>query len=194
MVLFHYNKYKPDSSSQMILGECYCNYLTCDFRVESTIIVEMKYFIYRKRKTMKTSFRKVNIQAEKYFNFALLDVVPFWHAVRANSMLGDVDDPFQKLVYQPCRMAGRFGNPWWDDPPLNDGNKHRNNSSSLLRWDDSYGNQDIGTKFNSVAWRDFEDIAYYKFINMEMNTDPDHADQVYEPKGIRYRLNVAAER
>jgi len=76
-----------------------------------------------------------------YLQFALKSVVPFWHSVRANGLLGSVDDPFKHN--QGTTSASWFLNPteWLADistpegytPAIDDGNRHTMSIPKLLR-------------------------------------------------------------
>lgn len=86
-----------------------------------------------------------------YFNFAMLDVIPFWHAVRANGLLGSVTDPYtHDWFLKPVEWLADVSTPDGLTPPLDDGNKHRINSSAMLRWSGVYGNSSMGAKFNTI--------------------------------------------
>jgi len=86
-----------------------------------------------------------------YFNFALLDVVQFWHAVRANNMLGNTTDPFHSSWFlNPVEWLADVSTPDGLTPPLDDGNKHIISSAPLLRWSSVYGDATVGKKFNAI--------------------------------------------
>ena len=86
-----------------------------------------------------------------YFNFALLDVVQFWHAIRANNMLGNTTDPFHSSWFlNPVEWLADVSTPDGLTPPLDDGNKHIISSAPLLRWSSVYGGATVGKKFNAV--------------------------------------------
>jgi len=86
-----------------------------------------------------------------YFNYALIDVVPFWHAIRANGMLGTVNDPFNSSWFlNPVEWLADISTPDGLTPPLDDGNKHRMSATPMLRWDATYGNAEVGKKFNYI--------------------------------------------
>ena len=100
-----------------------------------------------------------------YFHLTLSQIIPFWHTVRINELLGNTplhsynfDDPFGR---DQMKNQGWFLNPlhWLADistpdgkmPPIDDGNKRSMYNLNLLRWTKDYGDEDIGKKF---AWID----------------------------------------
>ncbi|MEO1021763.1 MAG: hypothetical protein AAFW89_04415, partial [Bacteroidota bacterium] len=90
-----------------------------------------------------------------YLNYALLDVIPFWHAIRANNMLNGVSDPFiSSWFLNPVEWMADISTPDGLTPPLDDGNKHRISAAPLLRWSTGYSNNSqggtVGKKFNTI--------------------------------------------
>jgi len=95
-----------------------------------------------------------------YLQFALKDVLPFWHAVRINSMLGyhpdfNAPDPFNHERFtEPLDWLADIVTPDGMTPPLDDGNKHPIRVSMLLRWSSTYGDSNLGQKFAWIANKD----------------------------------------
>ena len=77
-----------------------------------------------------------------YLHFALREVIPFWHMVRATGQLpGNVTDPFSsKWFLAPLEWLADVSMPGGYTPPLDDGNKQTLFRSSVLRWSPAYGN------------------------------------------------------
>ena len=98
-------------------------------------------------------------EGQYYFQFALGDLLPFWHAVRANDLLdwyGRIPeaDPFRDAPYtRPFHWLADTATPDAKTPPLDDGNKHRMRNAMLLRWTDAYGDAELGRKFAWIANR-----------------------------------------
>ena len=93
-----------------------------------------------------------------YLEFALLDVLPFWHALRANDLLAyqgggfsiDLPDPFQNdWALNPLRWLADTVTPDAKTMPLDDGNKVPIRYANLMRWAPEYGDAELGEKF---AW------------------------------------------
>ena len=90
-----------------------------------------------------------------YFHFALGDVIPFWHAIRINGMLGyhpdfNAPDPFfHSRFTDPLNWLADLATPEGFTPPLDDGNRHNMRFASILRWTGAYGSVSLGRKF---AW------------------------------------------
>ena len=91
-----------------------------------------------------------------YMHFALRDVIPFWHALRLNDMYNwggvvSVTDPFNDPQYtEPLKWLADIATPDYRTPPLEDGNKRPMEGTSILRWESSYGDADVGRRF---AWQ-----------------------------------------
>ena len=89
-----------------------------------------------------------------YFDFALEQVLPFWHALRANGLLGSAPDPFINPVFlNPIEWMADIVTPDGRFPGLDDGNKAHVRHCGLMRWKSGYGNADVGKK---CAWIDDE--------------------------------------
>lgn len=89
-----------------------------------------------------------------YFEFTLNDVIPFWHAIRANNMLNwngnNISDPFHHGWFlNPLSWLADLVTPNGYLPPLDDGNKYQIGYANLLRWSGTYGDATVGKKF---AW------------------------------------------
>lgn len=92
-----------------------------------------------------------------YFEFALGDVLPFWHATRAmGRMPSYVTDPFSSDWFlNPLEWLADVSMPGGFTPPLDDGNKHPINVSSVLRWTVAYASNSVkgsrvGSKFATI--------------------------------------------
>ena|GEM_PF-1176530 len=88
-----------------------------------------------------------------YFDYALADAIPFWHAVRINGLLGSVPDPFKgsnKWFLNPVEWLADVSTPDGYSPPIDDGNKFRLRATDFLRWDNVYGDATVGGKFATV--------------------------------------------
>ncbi len=100
-----------------------------------------------------------------YLNFVLMDAIPFWHALRANSMLNGVADPFHSSWFiNPLQWLADVTTPDGLTPPINDGNKHRISAAPMLRWSAVYGNMNIGKVFNGI----YQTSNYYKSVTSGM--------------------------
>ena len=94
-----------------------------------------------------------------YFKFTFSDLLPFWHAVRANDLLNWYDpsldaDPFRDAPYtRPLHWLADTATPDAQSPPLDDGNKNPMRNAMLLRWTSDYGDEAIGRKFAWIANR-----------------------------------------
>lgn len=86
-----------------------------------------------------------------YFDYTLPDAFQFWHAVRANNLLGSTTDPFENSWFlNPLEWLADISTPDGLTPPIDDGNKFQHRIPHLLRWHDDYGDSNIGKKFNTV--------------------------------------------
>lgn len=92
-----------------------------------------------------------------YMEFALLDAIPFWHAVRINGLLGTIPDPFRptsspssKWFSTPLEWLADISTPDGRVPPIDDGNKREIRVANFLRWSDNYGSTTIGKKYTTV--------------------------------------------
>ena len=94
-----------------------------------------------------------------YLNFALTDVIPFWHAVRINGFhennkggvagfhIGNYlhnPDMINPLLY-----LAETAMPDGKTPAIDDGNKHILSAARLLNWSPAYGPSEVGDAF---AW------------------------------------------
>ncbi|MCH2451438.1 MAG: hypothetical protein MK198_15035 [Gracilimonas sp.] len=69
-----------------------------------------------------------------YFAFALKNIVPFWHAVRANNLLGPVSDPFTNSWFlNPVEWLADITTPDGLTPPIDDSNKEQIDAATMLR-------------------------------------------------------------
>ena len=96
-----------------------------------------------------------------YLEFSLLEVLPFWHAMRANGLLTNYDysgsgidlaDPFNSAsdwALNPLRWLADLVTPGGMTVPLDDGNKRPIQDANLLRWAPEYGDAELGQKY---AW------------------------------------------
>ena len=94
-----------------------------------------------------------------YLEFSLLEVLPFWHTMRANGLLtnyggygGNLADPFDSgsdWALNPLRWLADIVTPDGRVPPLDDGNKRRIRYANLMRWTPEYGDAELGRKY---AW------------------------------------------
>lgn len=86
-----------------------------------------------------------------YMDFVLKDALMFWHAVRMNDQLKEVNDPFRSPWFiNPVNWLADISTPDGSVPPLNDGNKRVIQSVNMLRWSPEYGDASIGSKYNTV--------------------------------------------
>lgn len=109
-----------------------------------------------------------------YLEYALLDALPFWHAVRQADLLNtndhglntNIPDPFHSDWFlNPVEWLADISTPDGMTPPLDDGNKRSIRTASILNWDSSYGRQNIGRKY---AWV-LQNRALYS--NTNVNAD-----------------------
>ena len=94
-----------------------------------------------------------------YMDYALLDVIPFWHAIRANGMLNynnhNISDPFQSNWFMnPVDWLADLTTPDGDLPPLDDSNKYPIDAAPMLRWTTEYGGYDWSVTASKFAWID----------------------------------------
>ena len=93
-----------------------------------------------------------------YMHYALHDVIPFWHAIRAQGYLKspehDVDysDPFHsKWFTAPLEWLADITTPEGGTPPFDDGNRKIMNYVSLMSWSDEYGDRSVSSKMKGVS-------------------------------------------
>ena len=85
-----------------------------------------------------------------YLDWTIEQVVPFFHAVRANGLLGGEPDPFFNTVFtNPLHWLADTVTPDGRFMPLDDGNKSPVRFCGLMRWRGSYGQGELGRK---CAW------------------------------------------
>lgn len=85
-----------------------------------------------------------------YFDYALEEILPFWHAMRANGLVEAGQDPFfspwfTDVLRWHADLVGPDGRLTSQD----DGNRVVVKHSGLMRWDGGYGDAGIGRKY---AW------------------------------------------
>ncbi|HKI46472.1 MAG TPA: hypothetical protein VKA08_14180, partial [Balneolales bacterium] len=111
-----------------------------------------------------------------YFEYALMDVIPFWHAIRLNNYLNyegyGIPDPFDqnnatngssRWMINPINWLADLATPDGELPPLDDSNKRSIRYAKMLRWAPIYGNAETGEKY---AWID------NKVKNYNLDGDP----------------------
>lgn len=85
-----------------------------------------------------------------YLNFALHDVLPFWHAARATGQLGGIPDPHHSdWLLNPLEWMADVATPEGSTPPFDDGNRHPLTDAHVMQWAPPYGAARVGTK---MAW------------------------------------------
>ncbi len=95
-----------------------------------------------------------------YLDYALLDVVPFWHAIRINGLLDynnyNISDPFQSGWFMnPLDWLADLSTEYGELPPIDDGNKYPIQAAAMLRWSGgSYGGYDWEPTASKFAWID----------------------------------------
>ncbi len=112
-----------------------------------------------------------------YFQLALSEVIPFWHAARINSLLSHIDDrhpgsqkpvihsygfndPFREgWLLRPLHWLADLSTPDGKTPPIDDGNKSNMYNMGILRWSSAYGEASVGDKF---AWIDKMNSSSYR--------------------------------
>jgi hypothetical protein len=90
-----------------------------------------------------------------YFEFALGDTIPFWHALRANNLLNfgaaDGRDPFNAPGFtRPISWLADLVTPDGRNQPVEDGHKHRFDIANTMSWTGSYGDATQGKKFEWI--------------------------------------------
>jgi hypothetical protein len=86
-----------------------------------------------------------------YLDYALEQVLPFWHALRANHMLPAGDPFFSEWFTDPLNWLADIVTPDGRTPPLDDSNKAPFRYQGLMRWQSTYGDVVVGSKY---AWID----------------------------------------
>ena len=102
-----------------------------------------------------------------YFEYSLLDIIPFWYAIRANNLLNyqnmSISDPFNNQWFLgPLDWLASLVTPDGKVPPLDDGNKQFIRYSDLLRWTPEFGSSSLGQKYEWI---------YNTVENHDGNTD-----------------------
>lgn len=93
-----------------------------------------------------------------YLDFVLKDAIFFWHAIRINEDLDESFDPFfNDWFLNPVRWLADLSTPDGSLPPLDDSNKRPIQSANLLRWNDEYGDEEIGKMFTTI----FDNLSEY---------------------------------
>jgi len=90
-----------------------------------------------------------------YFEYSLLDIIPFWYAVRANNLLNyeslNVSDHFtHQWFLGPLNWMASLVTPHGKVPPLDDGNKQFIRYSDMLRWQPVFGSSSLGQKYEWI--------------------------------------------
>ena len=92
-----------------------------------------------------------------YLQFALQDVVPFWHAIRAQGYLTntshgvDFSDPFHAAWFTaPVEWLADIATPEAGTPPFDDGNRKIMDNIHLMSWSSVYGHEAVGQKMNAL--------------------------------------------
>ena len=92
-----------------------------------------------------------------YMHFALQDVVPFWHAIRAQDYLHlpdenvDTADPFRSNWFlNPLEWLADIVTPEGGTPPFDDGNRKEMSYIYMLTWSQEYGDERVSSKMNAI--------------------------------------------
>ncbi len=95
-----------------------------------------------------------------YLHFTLQDVLPLWHAVRANGYLTssdhniDIPDPFfSDWFIEPIAWLADITTHLGETPPFDDGNRRPMFNAHLMAWHPTYGDAVIGKKMNWIYER-----------------------------------------
>lgn len=113
---------------------------------EPTTDNSKKYWMYQ-----SDNGKRLWAEGPFYLHFTLPDALQFWHAARANGILGSVNDPFRNSWFlNPLSWLADLSTPDGSIPPVDDGNKSLLNMAHLYRWGDVYGDSNIGKKYNTV--------------------------------------------
>ncbi|MEM8485761.1 MAG: hypothetical protein AAF564_09440 [Bacteroidota bacterium] len=95
-----------------------------------------------------------------YLHFTLQDVLPLWHAVRANGYLTssdhevDIDDPFYAPWFtEPISWLADITTHAGETPPFDDGNRRPMFNAHLMAWNEDYGIPLLGEKMNWIFQR-----------------------------------------
>ncbi len=92
-----------------------------------------------------------------YLHFTLQDVIPLWHAVRAQGYLEAPEhnihfsDPFRSPWFtEPLHWLADVATPAGETPPFDDGNRRSLFNANLMTWDGIYGDELLSRKMNWV--------------------------------------------
>ena len=92
-----------------------------------------------------------------YLHFALQDVIPFWHAIRAQGYLRmpehnvDTADPFRSDWFlNPLEWLADIVTPEGGTPPFDDGNRKEMSYVYMLTWSKEYGDERVSSKMNDI--------------------------------------------
>ena len=104
----------------------------------------IKYWSYQTR-----NGKRFWAEGPYYFEFSLLEVIPFWHSIRLNNMLNwngnNISDPFANSWFlDPLNWLADLTTPDGKLPPIDDGNKRIIRYSNMLRWNNTYSNSPLG--------------------------------------------------
>ncbi len=104
--------------------------------------------------------QRVWAEGPYYLHFTVQEMIPFWHAVRAQGYLHvpdvemlnvSVSDPFHSNWFiNPLEWMADIATPEGGTPPFDDGNRHPMYSANLMNWDRVYGHRRLGEKMNWV--------------------------------------------
>ncbi len=92
-----------------------------------------------------------------YLHFTLQDVIPFWHAIRAQQYLKsdehdvDISDPFFSPWFtEPINWLADLTTLQGETPPFDDGNRRPMFNANLMTWSPAYGDGTISGKMNWI--------------------------------------------
>ena len=92
-----------------------------------------------------------------YMHFALQDVIPFWHAIRAQGYLHMPEhnvhtaDPFNSAWFlNPLEWLADIVTPEGGTPPFDDGNRKEMSYVYMLTWAREYGDERVSSKMNDI--------------------------------------------
>ncbi len=92
-----------------------------------------------------------------YLHFTLQDIIPFWHAVRAQGYLNapehdaNFPDPFHSPWFTaPIDWLADLTTHDGETPPFDDGNRRPMFNANLMTWSPQYGDGLIGEKMNWI--------------------------------------------
>ncbi len=92
-----------------------------------------------------------------YLHFTLQDVIPFWHAIRAQGFLKsdehnvEISDPFFSPWFtEPLDWLADLTTMQGETPPFDDGNRRPMFNANLMTWSPEYGNGTVSGKMNWI--------------------------------------------